>query len=365
MILFNDFKAHYAAVREAVRPAVDRVLDSAWYILGEELQAFEAAFGDYVGAQHAVGVASGTDAIALALMAAGISGGDEVITTNLTAFPTITGITMTGAVPVVVDIDPATGLMDPAQLEAGITPRARAIVPVHLYGQSCDLDPIHEIAATHRLAIIEDCAQSAGADYRGRKTGSIGTAGCFSFYPTKNLGAFGDAGAVTTNDSDVYERLLQLRNYGQTKRYYHDHNGINSRLDEMQAAILNVKLPLLDGWNARRRDIAAQYRQSLPEQCLLVERDYGRSVYHLFPIQVPNRDAFTARMTELGVQTLIHYPVTIQRQKAFKGQQSDAFPVSNSFADQIVSIPIYPELIDAQVDKICRAVNAVLGQDVD
>ncbi|MDP6450507.1 MAG: DegT/DnrJ/EryC1/StrS family aminotransferase, partial [Lentisphaeria bacterium] len=227
MILFNDFKSHYDAVRDEIRPAVDRVLESAWYILGEELQAFEQSFSKYIGAAYAVGVASGTDAIALALMAAEIGDGDEVITSNMTAFPTITGITMTGAVPVVVDIDPATGLLDPAAVEAAITPRSRAVVPVHLYGQSCDMDAITALTQAHRISVIEDCAQSVGATCRGKTTGTIGKLGCFSFYPTKNLGAFGEGGFVITQDSDVAQRVGQLRHHGQVSKFEHASIGYN------------------------------------------------------------------------------------------------------------------------------------------
>ena len=361
MILLNDFKSHYDAVRDEIRPAVDRVLESAWYILGEELQAVEQAFSKYIGAAYAVGVASGTDAIALALMAAEIGDGDEVITSNMTAFPTITGITMTGAVPVVVDIDPATGLLDPAAVEAAITPRSRAVVPVHLYGQSCDMDAITALTQAHRISVIEDCAQSVGATCRGKTTGTIGKLGCFSFYPTKNLGAFGDAGAVVTSDANLHEQLLQLRNYGQSRRYYHASQGINSRLDEIQAAILNVKLKHLERWTARRRKIAARYRELLPADCLLTVREYGEPVYHLFPIKVKQRDAFIEHMRDSGVQTLIHYPVPVHRQEAFKRQKHQLFDATDAFAAEIVSLPIHPELTDAEVEQVAAAAGAGAG----
>jgi dTDP-4-amino-4,6-dideoxygalactose transaminase len=362
MIPFNDFKAHYADVRNAVEPAVQRVLESAWYVLGNELGAFEAAFAAYLGHGEAVGVASGTDAIALALMACGVGPGDEVITTNMTAYPTITGIKQTGATPVVVDIVPETGLIDLAQIPAHISKATRAIVPVHLYGRSCDMPALMALADAHGLAVVEDCAQAVGALCNGRAVGSWGRFGCYSFYPTKNLGAFGDGGAVLARDGgDDTERLRRLRNYGQSRRYYHDDTGINSRLDEMQAAILSVKLPLLDGWTQRRRAIAARYYAELDGVETLRPCTDDSCVHHLFPLLIDGRDGFIERMAAAGVATLIHYPVPIHRQRDFGGQQNEAFPVTDAFADRIVSIPIYPELAEPEVDQICRAVNACAG----
>ncbi len=360
MILFNDFKAHYASIQADVDAAVHRVLASGWYLLGEELQAFEACFGDHVGARHVVGVGCGTDAITLALMALNVGSGDEVITSNLTAFPTIVGIMQTGATPVVVDIEADTGLIDPAAIAPAITSRTRAVIPVHLYGQSCDLDPIVDISAAYDLKVVEDCAQSVGAPYRRRTIGTIGTLGCFSFYPTKNLGAFGDAGAVTTDDPNLFERLLQMRDCGQSRRYYHDFRGINSRMDELQAAILTAKLPHLEEWTARRRQISLEYRKRLPSSWLLAERDYGRSVCHLFAIKVPDRNEFIDRMGAGGVQTLIHYPVPINRQKAFPARKSLSFPVTEKFCANVVSLPLYPGLSDEQIDRISTTATAAL-----
>ncbi len=360
MILFNDFKAHVAALRPELDAAVARVMDSGWFILGRELEAFEQELAAWLGAPlPAVGVGNGTEAIALALNALGVGPGDEVITANLTAYPTITGIRQAGATPVVADIVPETGLLDPALLPAKLTPRTRAVMPVHLYGQACDMDAILAVARRAGVFVVEDCAQAIGARWRGRACGTIGDAGCYSFYPTKNLGALGDAGAVTAADLQVREKLTRLRNYGQRVRYYHDENGINSRLDEMQAAILRAKLPHLTAWNARRQEIAARYRAELRNVEYLQSRPEAAHVYHLFVVKVPRREAFMKAMQERGVQTLIHYPVPINRQLDFPGQKDEAFPATEALAAQVVSLPIYPELTDAQVAAVINATNAV------
>jgi dTDP-4-amino-4,6-dideoxygalactose transaminase len=355
MILFNDFKAHYAAVRELVEPAVQRVLESGWYILGKELQQFETRFAEWLGCSHAVGVASGTEAIALALMAAGIGPGDEVITTNLTAYPTIVGIEQAGAKPVVVDIEPDSGLIDPVAIASNIGPRTRAIVPVHLYGQCCDMDAIMVLATAFNLEVIEDCAQSTGATWNGQQSGTFGRFGCFSFYPSKNLGAFGDGGAVVAHSAADAQRLCELRNYGQTQRYYHARVGINSRLDEMQAAILDAKLDGLQDANARRIELAGVYRELLTGVEPLPEQP--GSVYHLFVVKARARDIFIERMHAAGVQTLIHYPVPIHRQQAFRGRAEGEFANSAAFADAIVSLPLYPEMSLEQVEQVAQAVR--------
>ena len=357
MIAFNNFKAHYDAIKDAVDESVRRVLASGWYVLGKEVASFEEAFAAFLGAKHAVGVASGTDAITLALMGLGVGAGDEVITTNLTAYPTITGIKRAGATPVVVDVDADTGLLDPALLARRLTGRTRAIVPVHLYGQACDLDPILRFAAGHGLVVVEDCAQSVDALYRGRQTGTLGQAGAYSFYPTKNLGAFGDGGAVATSSSDLRDRLLMLRNYGQKNRYVHEGEGLNSRLDELQAAVLSAKLAVLPAWTARRRAIAAFYRANLTTVAPLVERDYGRAVYHLFPVRCERRDAFIEHLKARSIQTLIHYPVPVHHQPDFRGQQGESLPVSERLCATLASLPLYPELSDAEVELVVAAAN--------
>jgi dTDP-4-amino-4,6-dideoxygalactose transaminase len=357
MIPFTDFSKEPEELKQEIHQAIQRVINSGWFILGKELEAFELAFAQYIGTRYCVGVASGTEAIALSLMAHDIGQGDEVITTNLTAYPTITGILQSGAQPVVVDIFSENGLMDYHLIEAKITSRTVAIVPVHLYGQSCQMDKLKAIASRNNLILIEDCAQASGATFHERKCGSMGNCGAFSFYPTKNLGAYGDGGAITTNDEIVYKKLLSLRNYGQAKRYYHDSKGINSRLDEMQAAILKVKLKYLDQFNAERTEIAKSYQNGLKSaECLSVE-SYGTPCYHLFVVQSAHRDLLAEYLKAHDIQTLIHYPVPVNRQKAFLGQKEEALENSAEFADRILSLPIYPGLAREAVDLIIHTSN--------
>ncbi|MCU0285499.1 MAG: DegT/DnrJ/EryC1/StrS family aminotransferase [Acidobacteria bacterium] len=366
-IRFDNFKVQYAQIREEIDAAVHRVLDSGWFILGKELEMFESDFAQYIGCNYCVGVGNGTDAITLSLMALGIGRGDEVITSNMTAFPTIAGIMKSGATPVVVDIRFEDGLIDAAKIEAKINRDTKAVLPVHLYGQSCDMDPIKDLAYRYGLKVVEDCAQSVGAVYKNQKTGTIGEVSAFSFYPTKNLGAYGDAGAVTTNDETIYKKLLALRNYGQRVRYYHDEFGFNSRLDEIQAAILNVKLKYLDSWNEKRHSLAASYHKKLHTVSCLQENNYGLPVYHLFVIQTKYRDKLMAYLKSRGIQTLIHYPVPMHKQKGFGLQTDEDFPGSTRFADEILSIPIYPELSDenlalitGQINTFCSEMNKTL-----
>ncbi|MBN1129029.1 MAG: DegT/DnrJ/EryC1/StrS family aminotransferase [Chitinispirillaceae bacterium] len=361
MIPFNDLRRHYASCKETVDAAVASVLCSGNYIMGAQLSAFEREFAEYIGVRYCVGVASGTEAIALALMAFGIGPGDEVITTGLTAYPTITGIMQANARPIVADITLEDGLIDCRSVEARITGATRAIIAVHLYGQCCDMDSLRECARRHHLYLIEDAAQAAGSVYKGRKAGSLGDGNAFSFYPTKNLGAFGDGGAITTDSETTYQRLLMLRNYGQRRRYYHDEPGINSRLDELQAAILRAKLRFLDGWNRRRAQIADRYRSRIRSVTCLIERDYGVSNHHLFVVRHDRRDAFMKHMEENGVQTLIHYPVPVNLQKAYPGRRHDDLAVSKRFAGTICSLPMYPDLTDEQVTMIVEAANGFKG----
>jgi len=357
MILFNDLSKEPEAIKQEIQQAIQRVVDSGWFILGKELEAFEKAFAQYIGTRYCVGVASGTEAIALALMANNIGAGDEVITTNITAYPTISGILQSGAQPVVVDILNSNGLIDTTRIEEKITSRTEAILPVHLYGQSCHMDAIKAIADKNNLLVIEDCAQATGATFKDKKCGSMGTCGAFSFYPTKNLGAYGDGGAITTNDEEVYKKLLALRNYGQTKRYYHESKGINSRLDEIQAAILNVKLKYLDQFNQERQDIAQAYRKGLQKVECLTQESYGIPCYHLFVIKTPYRDQLAEYLQSNEIQTLIHYPVPVNRQKAFKWQKEEMMESSIEFADSILSLPIYPGLSKQAIDQIIHTLN--------
>jgi dTDP-4-amino-4,6-dideoxygalactose transaminase len=348
--------------RAAVDAAIRRVVDSGWYVLGPEVDAFEAEFAAACGASYAVGVNTGTDALMLALRALDIGPGDAVITASLTAAYTALAIRMVGATPVFADIDPVRSTMDPRSVEAAITPRTRAIVPVHLYGQAADMDALGEIAVRHGLAIVEDCAQAHLATAAGRPVGTIGIAGAFSFYPTKNLGALGDAGAVVTNDAALAARLKRLRNGGQTDRYRHVEAGVNSRLDEIQAAILRARLPLLPGWTVRRRQLAARYRSALSGAPVEVapECDPGH-VYHLLTVRTPVRDMLQCHLGESGIGTLVHYPIPVPRQPAFADLAATACPHADRLAAQVLSLPLHPGISDGEVDEV---VSAIMRFDV-
>ncbi len=342
-----------------IRAGIDRVIARGWFILGPELEAFEAEFASASGANHAIGVGTGTDAIALALRALDIGPGDEVITSPLSAAYSALAIMMAGATPVFADLDPDRLTLDPARVEAAITPRTRAILPVHLYGQSADMTTIEAIARRHNLITVEDACQAHLATCGGRPVGTIGAAGAFSFYPTKNLGALGDAGAVVTNDAALAERLKRLRNGGQTSRYHHLEFGVNTRLDEMQAAVLRARLPRLSGWTARRRALAARYRGALTGAPLAMppECDPGH-VYHLFPVLSRERDRFQAHLKASGIETLIHYPVAIPRQPALAGVADRTCPIAERVCNEVFSLPLHPALSDAEVDTIAAAVHA-------
>ncbi len=341
-----------------VRAAIDRVLASGWFILGPEVEAFEAEFAAASGAPHAVGVGTGTDALALALRAAGIGPGDEVITAPLSAAYSALAIMMAGATPVFADIDADRLTMDPAAAAAAVTPRTAAILPVHLYGQPADMPAFEALAARHGLAVIEDACQAHVATSAGRPVGSFGVAGAFSFYPTKNLGALGDGGAVITRDQALADRIKRLRNGGQTARYRHVEFGVNSRLDELQAAILRARLPRLPGWTARRRALAARYRLGLAGARVVVppERDPGH-VYHLFPITTPRRDALQAHLADRGIGTLVHYPIAIPSQDAMRGIASGPCPVAERIAAEVCSLPLHPNLADEDVDAVVAAIH--------
>lgn len=340
-----------------IRAGIDRVITRGWFILGPELDAFETEFADAAGAAHAVGVGTGTDAIALTLRALGIGPGDEVITSPLSAAYSALAIMMAGAIPVFADLDPDRLTLDPARVDAAVTPATAAILPVHLYGQPADMPAIEAVATRHGLAIVEDACQAHLATSQGRPVGTIGAAGAFSFYPTKNLGAFGDAGAVITNDANLADRLKRLRNGGQTSRYHHAEFGVNTRLDEMQAAVLRARLPRLAGWTERRRALAARYRRALHGAPVVVppECDPGH-VYHLFPVRTTQRDAVMAHLRAQGIETLIHYPVPIPRQPALAGIARGAFPIAEQVCDEVLSLPLHPGLADAEVDAVAAAV---------
>ena len=342
-----------------VRRAIDRVIQRGWFILGPEVSAFEQEFAAASGGAHAAGVGTGTDAIALILRALGIGAGDEVITSPLSAAYSALAVIMAGARPVFADIDQQRATIDPERIADLVGPRTRAILPVHLYGQPADMAPIERIAARHNLAIVEDCCQAHLATSGGRPVGTIGVAGAFSFYPTKNLGALGDGGAIVTNDRALADRVKRLRNGGQTERYHHQEPGVNSRLDDVQAAILRARLPRLRGWTDRRRALAARYRSRLagaPVE-LLPERDSGH-VYHLFVARTDDRDALQAHLARSGIETLIHYPVSIPRQPALAGQHPADCPVAARMCGEILSLPLHPALRDDEVDEIAAAVHA-------
>jgi dTDP-3-amino-3,4,6-trideoxy-alpha-D-glucose transaminase len=342
----------------AILDAIGRVIRSGWFVLGPEVEAFEAEFAAAAGSPYAVGVGTGTDAITLILRALDIGPGDEVITPPLSAAYSALAIMMAGARPVFADIDPDRLTLDPAAAEAAVTPKTRAILPVHLYGQPADLGALARIANRHNLAIVEDAAQAHLATWRGRPAGTIGVAGAFSFYPTKNLGALGDGGAVVTSDAALAARIRRLRNGGQTSRYHHEEPGANSRLDELQAAILRARLPFLESWTERRRTIARRYTAGLAAPGLTVPPRFDEGhVYHLFPVLAHERGALQAHLAAQGVGTLIHYPVPIPRQPALASTNPRQCPVADRVCGEVLSLPMYPALADDQVDQVIAAVG--------
>jgi dTDP-4-amino-4,6-dideoxygalactose transaminase len=361
MILCGDPRAQYLAHKAEIDEAVARVLDRGWYILGAEVKAFEAEFAAYIGVGQGVGVGSGTEALHLTLAACGIGPGDEVITVSHTAVATVAAIEMTGAQPVLVDIEPGFFTLDPRRLEAAISSRTKAIIPVHLYGQPADLEPILSLARARNLRVIEDCAQAHGATYQGRKVGSFGDAACFSFYPTKNLGAFGDGGMIVTDDAELAEKARLLREYGWADRYVSKVTGMNSRLDEIQAAILRVKLNYLDRDNALRQRVAQAYFDSLEDGEIVLPRRRQNSthVFHLFVVCAGRRDDLRGYLKDEGIAALVHYPVPVHLQPAYRGRLrgGDSLPETERAAREVLSLPIYPELQDAQVRAVIDAVQ--------
>lgn len=358
-IPFLDLRAAYLELKHEIDAAIARVLDSGWYILGPEVESFEAEWAEYCGASHAVGVGNGLDALTLALRALEIGPGDEVIVPSNTYIATWLAVCAVGATPVPVEPDLATYNIDTALIPAAITPRTKALLPVHLYGQPADLDAIIAIARDHGLRVLEDAAQAHGASYKGRRIGSHGDAVAWSFYPGKNLGALGDGGAVTTNDPELADRLRMLRNYGSRVKYVNQAKGFNSRLDPIQAAVLRVKLNVLDEWNARRKAIAEQYLALLASQAshfaLPAVPDYADSVWHLFVVRHPQRDALAQRLTAAGIGNLIHYPIPPHRQGAYadSGFGEGAYPIAERIAEEVLSLPIGPHLNMDFVKTIC------------
>ena len=364
----SELKTQYLDLKNEIDAAIAGVLDASWFVLGEQGRRFEAEFAAFSGVEgeSVVGVGSGTEAIHLALLALGIGPGDEVITTPLTAAATAMAVRFAGAIPVFADVDARTGTLDPQDVARRVTPRTRALLPVHLYGQAADMDPLLEIAARHDLRVIEDCAQAHGTLYRERVVGTLGDAAAFSFYPSKNLGAYGDAGAVLCPNAALAGKIRMLRNYGEATRYHHTIEGFNSRLDEMQAAILRAKLPHLAAWNERRRAIAAGYGERIrhPDVALPVEMEWGRHVYHLYVVRTRHRDALRAHLASRGVGAQIHYPIPLHLQGAFAhlGQAAGSCPVAEEMAHSLLTLPMSPELTDDQVAHVADAVNAFAGE---
>lgn len=361
-----DLKAQYQSIQAEIDAALARVLASGQFILGPEVSSFEQEFAAACGVAHAIGVDSGTSALQLALLAGGVGPGAEVITVAQTAVATVAAIELTGARPVLVEIDPARYTLDPSRLAQALTPRTRAIIPVHLYGCPADLAPILAFAGEHQLLVIEDCAQAHGALYRSRRVGSWGHLAAFSFYPTKNLGAYGDGGAVLTPDPDLAARVRQLRQYGWNENRLSLQPGLNARLDELQAAILRVKLRHLPAWNARRRELAGWYRRLLAgtEFILPVEPPETCHVYHQFVIRHAQRDALRAFLANRGIQTQVHYPVPIHLQPAYRAlcPVPGAFSVTERIANEILSLPLYPEMATAEVERVCETLRAYPSQ---
>lgn len=363
-IPFHNLQAQHEPMREEILRAVGEVLDAGAFSGGPFVERFEREFATCCGTRHAIAVGSGTDALWLALVAAGVEAGDEVITVPMSFIATAEAITFAGAHPVFVDIDPATYTMDPAALEKAITPLTKAVMPVHLFGQTADMTPILAIAARHGLRVIEDAAQAHGADYKGRKAGSLGDAGCFSFYPAKNLGAIGEGGAVVTDDDALAAKVRMLRDHGQSRKYHHSVPGWNSRMDGIQAAVLSLKLPHLDLNNRLRREHAARYAELLDgvENVILpVTRDSGNHVHHIHAIQVDERDRVISAFQKTGIGYGIHYPVPIHLQPAYAslGHTRGDFPVSEKCASRFLSLPMFPELDPAQIRTVAHALLQV------
>lgn len=359
---FLDLKAAYLELKDELDEAYHRVMDSGWYILGKEVEAFEHEWADYCGVKHCVGVGNGLEALHLALLAVGVGPGKEVIVPANTYIATWLAVTYTGAVPVPVEPDPRTFNIAPDRIEAAVTPRTQAILPVHLYGHPADMDPIMELAHRHSLKVVEDNAQAQGAKYKGRRTGGLGHAAGNSFFPSKNLGSFGDAGAVTTDDQELADRVRVLRNYGSRKKYYNEVIGYNSRLDELQAALLRVKLRRLDEWNDRRRAAAKEYSRLLSETPSLIlpqAAEWAEPVWHQFVIRHPKRDSLQDELSAQNIGTLIHYPVPPHQSEAYlsMGMGEGLFPETEAMARSVLSLPIGPHLSDEQIRSVAGTVR--------
>src|SRR5581483_3357364 len=358
-----DLHAQYETIKPEIDAAIQRTIDNTAFILGPEAKKFEEHFAAFCNVKHAIGLDSGTAALHLALLALGVGAGDEVITTTHTFIATSEAIVLTGARPVLVDIDPRTYNIDARKIEAAITPRTKAIIPVHLYGQPAEMDPIVEVAKKHNLRVIEDAAQAHGADYRGRRIGSIGDMACFSFYPGKNLGAYGDAGALVTNDDELAHKIRMLRDHGRTTKYEHEMTGFGYRLDGIQGAVLDVKLKHLPEWNAARRAHADYYTELLAnvDDSIVTpyELPHVRAVYHLYVIRTRQRDELLQYLKDQNIEAGIHYPVPLPLQPVYKnlGYHQGAFPETEKAANEILSLPLYPELTHAQMERVVETMR--------
>ena len=358
----QDLPLQYQTIKEELAPEIEKVLSSAAYILGPAVSRFEEDFAKYVGTKHCIGVGSGTDALHLALIAAGVKAGDEVITVSFTFVATAWAISYIGAKPVFVDIDPHSYTMDPQKLEAAITPKTKAVLPVHLYGHMCNMDEIMEICQRHNLALVEDAAQAHGSTYKGKNAGTFGVSSCFSFYPGKNLGAFGEAGGVCTDDDDTAAHLRRLRNHSQGERYYYDELGFNYRMDGIQGAILGVKLRHLPAWTASRHKVAHKYKMALaglPGLILPEIKSWCESNWYVFVIQHPHRDELQKFISERGIESALHYPLPVHLQKAYAhlGYKVGDLPVSETVAKRCLTLPLFPEMTDEQIDQVTSAVR--------
>ncbi|HEY9848470.1 MAG TPA: DegT/DnrJ/EryC1/StrS family aminotransferase [Leptolyngbyaceae cyanobacterium] len=364
MIPFLDLKAQYLSIKDEITTAVANVLESTQFVLGSEVALLEEEFAKYSGAEYGIAVNTGTSALHLALLAAGIGAGDEVITVPFTFVATVAAIYYTGATPVFVDIDPVSYTIDVDRIEKAIGPRTKAIMPVHLYGQPADMDPIVEIARRHGLIVIEDAAQAHRSEYKGRRVGGIGDIGCFSFYPGKNLGAYGEGGMIVTNNPEYNRTMRMLRDWGQEQKYYHILKGYNYRMDGIQGAILRVKLRYLDGWTEARRTHAALYDKLLADSGIPTPKvmPYSHHVYHIYAVRSPHRDTIQKKLNERGIQTGIHYPIPVHLQQAYAdlGYKQGDFPHSEAAANEEFSLPMYAELSDEQVKIVCDALREII-----
>ena len=357
MIELNNFIAEYIEIKQEIDSAVSSVLNSGQYILGDNVKTFEREFSKYIGVKYCVGVASGTDAITLSLLANGIGTGDEVITSNFTAYPTVVGVINSGSTPILVDVSLNNALIDVNLIEAAITQKTKAIIPVHLYGHSCNMNAIKKISEKYKLILVEDCAQALGAEYNGYNIGSIGNCGAFSFYPTKNIGAYGDAGAVVTNNESVYNQLISLRNYGNVEGYLHQENGLNSRLDEIQAAILAVKLKFVEEWNRRRINIGNYYSNNIRNHELFSLDPNVKHVYHIFAIRSKKREKFMSHLKTLNIETKVHYPTTIHQNDFVHSPNMSNYYKSTLLANEVMSIPLNPWLSENEILTIVSSIN--------